>query len=225
MEAHADTSIARGLNKGRELLVNSEYSLAARTRLRRWALIEERVPDLADLRVLDLGGTGDWWARSLIRPRHVTAINLFEAHKQADSVTMIEGDVLQAAELVAGREFDLVFSNSLIEHLGGHSARREFAKLASTLAPRYVVQTPYRYFPLEPHWLFPAFQFLPFKARAHLAPRWPLGHTYGWDGPTASNEVMATELLSVTEMREYFPQSEIVLERVGGVPKSMIAIR
>lgn len=218
-------SITRGLNKGRSLLVNSEYSLAARTRLRRWELIGERVPDLANLRVLDLGGTGDWWSRSPIRPRHVTAINLFESDKQAGGVTMIEGDALRAAELVAGQEFDIVFSNSLIEHLGGHGPRREFAELASTLAPRYVVQTPYRYFPLEPHWLFPAFQFLPFKARAYLAPRWPLGHTYGWDEHAASNEVMATELLSVSEMRDYFPQAEIVLERVGGVPKSMLAIR
>jgi hypothetical protein len=183
------------------------------------------VPDLADLRVLDLGGTGEWWSRSPVRPRHVTAINLFEAHNLAAGVTMIEGDVLRAAELVAGHEFDLVFSNSLIEHLGGHAPRREMAKVVSTLAPRYIVQTPYRYFPFEPHWLFPAFQFLPFEARAYLAPRWPLGHTYGWDEHAASNEVMATDLLSVSEMREYFPHAEIILERFGGVPKSLIAIR
>jgi SAM-dependent methyltransferase len=225
MAPQKDTLITRRLNKGRPLLVNSEYSLAARTRLRRWTLIEERVPDLASLRVLDLGGTGEWWTRSPIRPRHVTAINVFDADKQADGVTMIKGDALRAAELVADQEFDLVFSNSLIEHLGGHGPRREFARLASTLAPRYVVQTPYRYFPVEPHWIFPAFQFLPFRARAYIAPRWPLGHTYRWEDGAASNEVMATELLSMSEMREYFPDAEIVWERLGGVPKSMIAIR
>jgi hypothetical protein len=113
----------------------------------------------------------------------------------------------------------------LIEHLGGHTARRRFADLVSSLAPRYIVQTPYRYFPVEPHWMFPGFQFLPMKARTYLAPRWPLGHTHGWQPHAAANEVMATDLLSVAEMREYFDDAQIVFERVGGAPKSMIAIR
>ncbi len=138
---------------------------------------------------------------------------------------MVQGDALRADELVDGEEFDLVFSNSLIEHLGGHGPRRRFADLVAKLAPRYVVQTPYRYFPVEPHWMFPGFQFLPVGARSYLAPRWPLGHTRGWDGREATNEVMATDLLSLFEMRDYFPDAVIVFERIGGLPKSMIAIR
>ena len=31
------------------------------------------------------------------------------------------------------------------------------------------VQTPYRYFPVEPHWLFPGLQFLPMGLRARGA--------------------------------------------------------
>jgi hypothetical protein len=126
---------------------------------------------------------------------------------------------------VAEQKFDLVFSNSLLEHLGGHSARRRFAEVVAGLAPRYVIQTPYRYFPVEPHWMFPGFQFLPVGARAYIAPRWRLGHTYGWDERQATNEVMQTDLVSAAEMRDYFPDAEIVWERVGGVPKSMMAIR
>jgi hypothetical protein len=73
--------------------------------------------------------------------------------------------------------------------------------------------------------MFPGFQFLSVKARSYLAPRWPLGHTHGWDRRDAANEVMATDLISVSEMRQYFPDSDIVYGRVGGVPKSMVAIR
>lgn len=209
----------------RKLLVHDDKSISERLRRRRWSLILEHISDLASLRVLDLGGTGIWWASAPVRPRHVTAINLYDANFVHPSVTMIAGDALQADELVAGQSFDLVFSNSVIEHLGGHSAQKRFAELARSLAPRHVIQTPYRYFPVEPHWMFPGFQFLPVKARGYLAPRWPLGHTHGYEAHDALNEVMATHLLSASEMKEYFPDSNIVFERVAGVPKSMIAIR
>ena len=139
--------------------------------------------------------------------------------------TAVEGDALRADELLRGEDFDLVFSNSLIEHLGGHGPRGRLAEVVVSLAPAYLVQTPYRYFPVEPHWMFPGFQFLPVSARSYLAPRWPLGHTYGWEPDAAANEVMSTELLSASEMRHYFQGAEIVWERIAGVPKSMTAIK
>lgn len=73
--------------------------------------------------------------------------------------------------------------------------------------------------------MFPGFQFLPVNARGYLAPRWPLGHTRGYEARAAVNEVMATDLLSASKMRHYFPDSQTVFERFGGIPKSMIAIR
>jgi hypothetical protein len=210
----------------RGLLVSNEKSVAERMRRRRWALLQDRVPDLVSLRILDLGGVGMWWANAPVRPRHVTLINLAVDPPGAfPDIVQIEGDALRADELVAGETFDLVFSNSLMEHLGGHGPRRRFADVVRSLAPRYVVQTPYRYFPVEPHWMFPAFQLRPVRARAYLAPRWPLGHTRGWDPGDAVDEVMATDLISASEMRVYFPDAAIVWERVGGIPKSMIAIR
>jgi hypothetical protein len=71
---------------------------------------------------------------------------------------------------------DLVVSNSLIEHVGGVGPRRQLAETIRGLAPQYWVQTPYRYFPLEPHWMFPGMQFLPLNVRARLARRrWTVG--------------------------------------------------
>jgi hypothetical protein len=209
----------------RGLLVANEKSLAERMRRRRWVILQRLIPNLQDLRVVDLGGTAHWWDNAPVVPRDVTVVNLYEADAGPPIVRRIEGDALQADELLSGEEFDLVFSNSLIEHLGGHGARRQFADVVSRLAASYVIQTPYRYFPVEPHWMCPGFQFLPVAARSWLAPRWPLGHTRGWDREAATNEVMSTELLSVAEMRSYFPEGEIVWERVAGLPKSMIAVK
>jgi hypothetical protein len=36
---------------------------------------------------------------------------------------------------------------------------------------------------------------------------------------------MSTELLSLAEIRSYFPEGEIVWEKVAGLPKSMILIK
>jgi hypothetical protein len=68
-------------------------------------------------------------------------------------------------------------------------------------------------------------QFLPLKARAYIAPRWPLGHTQGWDAQHALSTVMYTELISATDMRDYFPDSRLYWERFAGLPKSMTVIR
>jgi SAM-dependent methyltransferase len=194
-------------------------------RRRRWSLILRRIPRLNTLRVVDLGGTPLWWARAPVTPRHVTVVNLYEPGIGRAGITTVEGDALQADDLLDGERFDLVFSNSLIEHLGTEAARRRFAEVVKSLAPAYVIQTPYRYFPLEPHWMFPGFQFLPAAARSFIAPRWPLGHTYGWTESAAAREVAAIRLLSASQMRDLFPGSELVWERILGMPKSMIAIK
>ena len=193
-------------------------------RRRRWLIIGQHLPGLADMKVLDLGGTALWWRRAPVKPAHITLINLHEPSENEPGLVAIHGDALRAADLLPNEVFDIVFSNSLIEHLGGHGARRRFADVVTSMAPRYVIQTPYRYFPIEPHWIFPGFQFLPVSARAYLSRKWPLGHTHGWTRLAATNEVMSTELLSLCEMRTYFPDAEIVWERILGVPKSMLAI-
>jgi hypothetical protein len=142
----------------RGLLVRNDDSLGERLRRRRWRLVRQPVSDLAELRVLDLDGTGDFWSKAPVQPAHVTVINLLEAHDlDAPCVTSIEGDALRADEILADEEFGLAFSNSLIEHLGGHTARRRSADVVAAMAPRHLVQTPYRHDPVEPHWMFPGF--------------------------------------------------------------------
>ena len=49
--------------------------------------------------------------------------------------------------------------------------------------------------------------------------RWPRK-----DRGEAAEEVASVELISATEMRTYFPTSEIWFERLAGIPKSLVAI-
>jgi hypothetical protein len=175
------------------------------------------------MRVLDLGGTTVSWRVLGLRPASVTIVNLDHDGKAPCEPWMEMVD----ADACAGGfgKYDLVFSNSLMEHLGGHARRQQFANVVRESAPAWWVQTPYRYFPIEPHWVFPGMQFLPFRTRVMICQHWSmLDMPACKDANEAADLVASTELISATEMRTYFPTSEIWFERVAGIPKSLVAI-
>lgn len=214
----------------RSRLVDSPASVGARLRLRRWERFTTIFPDIADMKVLDVGGTAESWLRAPVRPGHVVVLNLTEPGVSGeDWLTPVTGDACDARGALedagAPVAYDLVFSNSLLEHVGGHAQRSRLAEQIRQAAPRHWVQTPYRYFPIEPHWLFPGMQFLPMALRARIAERWPLVHTRPASRAEAMADVQWTELVGMTEMGAYFPGSEILKERVLGLTKSMIAVR
>jgi hypothetical protein len=201
-------------------------SLAHGARLRRWDELRRRFPDLGAMRVLDLGGTPSAWRVSPVRPAHVVTVNLDPgtAHHDEPHLTSIVGDACRLPESLRRERFDLVYSNSLMEHIGGHQRRRLFAEAVLAAAPHHWVQTPYRYFPIEPHWVFPGMQWLPFPARVAVSRRWPYGHIERGDRAKAVADVAEVELQSATQMRSYFPASHLWFERFAGLPKSLVAI-
>jgi hypothetical protein len=203
-------------------------SIIGDIRGRRWTRLANRFPELADMTVLDLGGTPRAWFASPVAPARLVILNT-EPSGRDDSVAaeVVTGDACDPPTWLAGERFDLVYSNSVLEHVGGHDRRKRFAETARAAAPHHWVQTPYRYFPLEPHFLFPGYQFLPLAVRTAMARHW---------GPTrqsvhamphrdAVDYVQSIELLSVTDMKMYFPDSELMREHLGGMVKSLIAVR
>ena len=198
-------------------------SFTHRFRQNRLEEFKRRFPDLADMRVLDLGGTTVSWRVFGLRPGSVTVVNLNQDMGPYEPwMEVVQGDACAGGF----GKYDLVFSNSLMEHLGGHARRQQFANVVQESAPSWWVQTPYRYFPIEPHWIFPGFQFLPFRARVLVCQHWNTLHMPACkDAAEAAELVASTELISATEMRSYFPASEIWFERIAGIPKSMVAIQ
>jgi hypothetical protein len=198
-------------------------SVTNRCRQLRNEEFKRRFPDLAEMRVLDLGGTALSWRTTGLRAKAVVLVNLDDVGQPEEPwLTHIRADACSGDF----GKFDLVFSNSLLEHLGGHARREQLVEVIEKSAPRWWVQTPYRYFPIEPHWVFPGFQFLPFRTRVAITRHWNVGHQPATtDKAAAAKLVASVELVSATEMRSYFPTSEIWFERFAGVPKSIVAIR
>jgi hypothetical protein len=207
--------------------VDGPDSVGARRRARRWEWLRAAFPQIENMSVIDLGGTAESWQRAPVRPARVHVVNL-EHEADADRPSWLradQGDACNLPPAILGSSYDLVFSNSVIEHVGGHAQRQRFAEAVHKLADRHWVQTPYRYFPIEPHWLFPGFQFLPMSARAQISYRWPLAHTRSASVDDGLAEAMSVELLSRAEMSYYFPHAEIQVERLLGAVKSLIAVR
>jgi hypothetical protein len=201
---------------------------AARRREERARWLAETFPDLDQMSVIDLGGRLLTWQRAPVRPKRVHVVNLKPPSAELPEWAEADnGDACNLPAHIASRRYDLVFSNSVIEHVGGHANRMRFAEAVHKLADAYWVQTPYRYFPIEPHWIAPGMQFLPVAARAYVARRWPLGLAYGRGkaAEAAVKAVLQIELLDRTQMRHYFPDSAIRSEKVFGMPKSLIAYR
>jgi hypothetical protein len=98
------------------------------------------------------------------------------------------------------------------------TSRPAFASEIRRVGDRYFVQTPNRYFPIDPIYHLPFFQLLPHRLRRWLVDRFTLGMR-GRD----SEELI--ELVRPRELRALFPDAEIHRERVLGLTKSLIAVR
>jgi hypothetical protein len=206
--------------------VGGDNSIGQRLRDRRAALLLQRFPDLSERRVLDLGGRAGFWTRIGVTPAEVVSLNP-EAEEEEDRpawYSPVLGDACDPPPEIADDRFDLVFSNSTIEHVGGWERRQAFAATVQRLGRAHFVQTPNRYFPVEPHYLFPGYQFLPLPVRGAILRRWPLVHTGSGDREVALRSALSTELIGRTEFSLLFPDSEIVTERVLGLGKSFVAI-
>ena len=115
------------------------------------------------LRILDLGGVEAYWSdkRKLIaRPVEVTLVNLDDRQPAKPGFVFLQGNACHMPEFV-DNSFDVVHSNSVIEHVGQWSNMMSMAKEIRRIAPCYFVQTPYFWFPIEPHARTPLLHWFP----------------------------------------------------------------
>jgi Methyltransferase domain len=201
-------------------------SLSHRFRSNRFRLFRSLMVSVPrPARILDVGGTAGFWRRMGFHDEDVDIVLVnTEAPAAPDGrFRFVQGDARDLSEF-ADDAFDVVFSNSVIEHVGDFDDQRRMAEEVRRVGRRWFVQTPNRYFPVEPHFLVPGFQFLPVAARARLLTRFDLG----WiprapDLEVARQRVQEIRLLTRAELERLFPGSRIHTERVLGLAKSFVA--
>lgn len=163
--------------------------------------------------MLDIGGTDrSWWFAGW--QGRIVRINLDRT--ASSSGLRVVGDGCQLP--FADRSFDVAFSNSVIEHLSTLNAQVRFASELRRVAARYFVQTPNRWFPIEPHYLFPFFQFLPVAVQRWL-------HTHFDIGTFKKTDPFGTiRLMTRAEIKTLFSDARLVPERFGPFVKSWYAV-
>jgi hypothetical protein len=211
-------------------------SIEFRFRARRFALVQGIIQKVLDRKgsceIIDLGGTETYWriGKDFVRKNrgrlHFTVVNTErETIRDGALFSFVHGSATDA-RLFEGRSFDLAHSNSVIEHVGVWSDMQDFAANTRRLAPRYYVQTPNYWFPYEPHFRTPAFQYLPERVRVALIMRFSLGFFRRIDDRAEAEDIIYYHrLLSTRQMERLFPDAVVTHEKFKVLNKSVIAIR
>jgi len=182
----------------------------------------------AETRVLDVGGAPETWEMAPVRPR-VTLLNMPRTREElAAADWWVAGDG-RALPFRDGA-FDVVFSNSVIEHVGDAESQRRFAREVMRVGRGWWVQTPNRWFPVEQHLLTPLVHWLPKSWQRAMVPRFTV-----WSAvvrPSVDRRefylrhyLEEVRLLDEGQLRVLFPGARLIRERFCGWTKSLVACR
>ena len=181
-----------------------------------------------ETRILDVGGTPFNWSLVDVRPR-VTIVNMPRAREAFDvqfTSVFADGRDLPFRD----RSFDIVFSNSVIEHVGDRESQSRFAREIARVGRAYWIETPNRGFPVEPHLFTPFLHFLPLAWQRFIARRFTIWAML--ERPSQDRWEFYIEhylrdirLLDAGDLRCLFPGAVILRERLGGLTKSLIALK
>jgi SAM-dependent methyltransferase len=176
-------------------------------------------------RILDLGGTGYFWKNSSIPDLpnvKITLLNLHQESSNHPNITGVEGDATQMPQFESGL-FDLVFSNSVIEHLYTFENQRKMADEVLRVGKYFFIQTPNKYFPVEAHYALPFAQFYPKSLTYFLLTKTKLSRLRSWKSEDAKQYLKEIKLLDEEGMRDLFPGASIYQEKLLGLVKSISA--
>ncbi len=210
---------------------NSPASFVNKLRKKRFSRIQQEIEQLiaekGNIKILDIGGEMDYWKNMGWQNDHcsIYLLNL-ESVERPDPLSgfyHITGNALNMP--YSPGEFDLIFSNSVIEHVGSYANQERFAAEVKRLGSHYIIQTPSLWFPLEPHSVLPLFQFIPHWFRAYLIMGFninyfPKAKTYKEAVAVSRSTIMFTK----ARFKKLFPEAEMLTEYLFGLPKSYTAI-
>jgi hypothetical protein len=203
-------------------------SFSNRMRTRRFKLFDSLAASLPrPLRILDVGGTNEFWEKRGWADRDdvcIHTLNLIAEEQKYRNIYPCSGDATNLSTF-AEHSFDIAFSNSVIEHLFTLENQKHMASEVRRVGKAYWVQTPNYWFPMEPHFHIPGWQWMPLGMRVAMLRRWRCG----WRGP-CPDRVRAKELasevrlLTRSELSAMFPGGRLVPEKFGPLTKSWMVI-
>lgn len=219
------------MNKIKDLLDASHNpeSIGNKFRHRRFIVFESLIKKNfclgSPLKILDVGGTAYFWIDKELLENYqveITLLNLEASETSHSKLKSVEGDATDLSEYPDG-SFDLVFSNSVIEHLYTFENQQKMARECMRVGKSYFIQTPNKHFPVEAHYALPFVQYFPNKFVFIILTKTKLSRLHLWREEKAQQYLNEIRLLSLGEMKMLFPNSTIYKEKFLGMTKSFVA--
>lgn len=206
--------------------VSSPNSLSNKLRSQRFAIFASLIEELPKpIKIIDIGGTLSYWQQRGWTKKegvHITIVNLNADEIDNENVSIRSGNALDLSEY-DDNSFDVVYSNSVIEHVYSLKNQAKMAAEVQRIAKSFWVQTPNFWFPIEPHFHIPGWQWMPRQVRIALLRRFRCG----WRGPVpdhikAQELVDEVRLMTKSELLHIFPDSNYWEEKFFGLTKSLV---
>jgi Methyltransferase domain len=146
-----------------------------RSRRRKMRLFHELIQPSAETTVVDVGvadtpfgeGEGQALTHNFFEalypwPERITAVGNVPLENFARAFPQVPRVVADGRDLpFTDGEFDVAFSNAVVEHVGSRDDQERFARELCRVSKRVFVTTPNRLFPVDPHTLLPFLHWLP----------------------------------------------------------------
>lgn len=147
----------------------------------------------------------------------VQIVNLDSATSTSDEFGHVKLAIADGCALpYPDQAFDWVFSNAVIEHVGGAARQKQFASEIRRVARKgYFVATPNRTFPVDPHTLLPFYQFLSPRLQSRVC-RFAPGYL---------REYEPIDLLSARDLKNLFPGAVVQKMGMRVLPNNLVAYR
>ncbi|UZD21725.1 class I SAM-dependent methyltransferase [Algoriphagus halophytocola] len=177
------------------------------------------------VRILDLGGTDYFWKNSALLDLpnvEITLLNLSLDPNENDRFKAVVGDATSMPQF-PDQSFDLIFSNSVIEHLYTWENQQKMAAEILRVGKKHFIQTPNKHFPIEAHYAIPFSQYVPKSWVFFFLTKTKVSRLQKWDPAHAQQYLDEIRLLTLQEMKKLFPGSSIYKESWLGMTKSICA--
>ena len=177
------------------------------------------------IRILDVGGTDYFWKGSNIPDLPHCRIILLNLHLEKTTHPHLESQIGDATDMkeFEDQSFDIVFSNSVIEHLYTWENQQRMAREIQRVGKKFFIQTPNKYFPVEAHYALPFAQYMPKKLLFFLLTKTKVSRFKKWDSEAAKQYLEEIRLLDEKEMQTLFPHGKMLKEKALGLVKSITA--
>jgi len=201
----------------------NKNSLGNKFRKKRFSFFLKKFDSLnKPITLLDIGGKINFWENRGLAGNNdyiITIINIEKEKSNYSNINCLIGDATNLNQF-NNKSFDIVHSNSVIEHLYNFENQKKMASEIMRVGQKYIVQSPNKYFFLEPHYLLPFFNIVPEKIKYLILTKTKLSRLKKWDKNFAKQYIKEIRLLSEKEMKTLFPKSKIYFEKFLGMNKS-----